>query len=190
MKKLKQGDTIFFTKNYKGKVAKGEMKTIDKAIYLDGELSGVFIKSGITHIYMNGNEFEEYCEPYLTKVVSVSMSDNEEVKKMRDLECKIIDAILTNAEKKLTDEELAQAMKAKVKSYDYINPNHYKQGGKEVIEMMVDIWGAEDVAKYCEMNAFKYRMRMGLKPNQPVEQELKKAKWYENKAKELKNGKN
>jgi hypothetical protein len=72
-------------------------------------------------------------------------------------------------------------------AYDYINPNHYKQGDKEVIEMMVDIWGAEDVAKYCSMNAFKYRMRMGFKPNQPVEQELKKATWYEDKAKELRN---
>lgn len=69
--------------------------------------------------------------------------------------------------------------------YDYINPNHYKKGGKEVIDMMVDIWGEADVIKHCEMNAFKYRMRMGSKPNQPVEQELKKALWYENKAKEL-----
>lgn len=85
------------------------------------------------------------------------------------------------------DEELAKAMLAEVKPYDYINPNHYKQGDKEVIEMMVDIWGAEDVAKYCSMNAFKYRMRMGFKPNQPVEQELKKATWYEDKAKELRN---
>lgn len=28
-----------------------------------------------------------------------------------------------------------------VKEYDFINPNHYKQGSKEVIEMMMDIWG-------------------------------------------------
>jgi hypothetical protein len=69
--------------------------------------------------------------------------------------------------------------------YDFVNPDHYKKGGKEVIEMMIDVWGEADVIKYCEMNAFKYRMRMGSKPNQPVEQELKKALWYENKAKEL-----
>lgn len=74
----------------------------------------------------------------------------------------------------------------KNKEYDNINPNHYKQSGKEVIEMMIDIWGSENVAKYCEMNAFKYRMRVGLKPNQPIQQEIDKALWYENKAKELK----
>ena len=37
------------------------------------------------------------------------------------------------------------------------------------------------------MNAFKYRMRMGLKPNEPVERDLKKALIYEKKAKEILN---
>lgn len=69
-------------------------------------------------------------------------------------------------------------------SYDYINPKHYK-GSKEVIDIMVDIWGAKDVATYCEINAFKYRMRLGKKPGQPVERDLGKAEWYEAKAEEL-----
>lgn len=69
--------------------------------------------------------------------------------------------------------------------YDNINPNHYKQGSKEVIEMMELIWGKEALISYCEMNAFKYRMRIGNKPNQPIEQELEKAKWYEEKAKKV-----
>lgn len=76
------------------------------------------------------------------------------------------------------------------KGYDYINPDHYKSQEKEVWEMMVDIWGVEKFITYCEINAFKYRMRMGRKPSQPVEQDLKKAKWYETKAKELKGGYN
>lgn len=69
--------------------------------------------------------------------------------------------------------------------YDFINPNHYKQGSKEVIEMMELIWGKESLGVYCEMNAFKYRMRLGLKPEQSVERDLEKANWYEQKAKEL-----
>ena len=72
-----------------------------------------------------------------------------------------------------------------MKQYDNINPDHYKQGSKEVIEMMQDIWGKEALILHCEMTAFKYRMRIGNKPNQPIEQELEKAKWYEQKAKEL-----
>ena len=69
--------------------------------------------------------------------------------------------------------------------YDYINPPHYKTASKEVYQMMIDIWGEESFIKYCEMNAFKYRQRLGLKPNQPIEQDLQKALWYENKIKEI-----
>ena len=70
-------------------------------------------------------------------------------------------------------------------NYDYINPNHYKQGSKEVIDMMVAIYGKEAVASHCEITAFKYRMRLGNKPDQPIERDFEKCKWYESKAKEL-----
>ena len=70
-------------------------------------------------------------------------------------------------------------------SYDYVNPSHYTGKPIEVIEMMVRVWGPEAVSLYCDINAFKYRMRMGEKPNQPIEQELAKARWYEQKSKEL-----
>lgn len=73
------------------------------------------------------------------------------------------------------------------KDYDFINPNHYKKGSKEVWEMMLAIWGKEMFIAHCEQTAFKYRMRVGDKPNQPVERDLEKAKWYEDKAKELRN---
>ena len=71
--------------------------------------------------------------------------------------------------------------------YDYINPDHYKKGSKEVIDMMVAIWGKEYVSIHCEITAFKYRMRLGHKPEQTAVKELLKAKWYEEKAKELRN---
>jgi len=65
------------------------------------------------------------------------------------------------------------------------NATHYKTNRIEVIDMMISIWGEEATMKHCEMNAFKYRMRIGNKVNAPLEQDLKKAKWYEAKAKEL-----
>lgn len=78
----------------------------------------------------------------------------------------------------LSDDEEKEA-------YDYVNPTHYRYQNKEVIDMMIDIWGKEAVSKHCEITAFKYRMRMGRKPEQPIERDLEKAKWYEQKAKEL-----
>lgn len=73
-----------------------------------------------------------------------------------------------------------------IDEYDFINPTHYQNsGGKETIEMMLDIWGVESVIAHCQMCAFKYRMRLGKKPEQPIERDLEKAQWYENKANEL-----
>lgn len=72
------------------------------------------------------------------------------------------------------------------KSYDFVNPSHYNgHYSMEVIDMMVAIYGKEKTAIYCEITAFKYSMRVGLKPGQPVEQDVKKRDWYLSKAKEL-----
>ena len=65
------------------------------------------------------------------------------------------------------------------------HPAHYNNYSIEVIDMMELIWGKHDTALFCEMNAFKYRMRMGTKENNSIEQDLAKEKWYLNKAKEL-----
>jgi hypothetical protein len=65
-------------------------------------------------------------------------------------------------------------------SIDHINPSHYKEFSVECIEMMSRIWGDTNTALYCEMNAFKYKIRAGSKTDQPVERDLEKAKWYQN----------
>lgn len=76
--------------------------------------------------------------------------------------------------------------KSPLSSYENVNhPQHYNNYSKEVIDMMVDVFGKENTALFCEMNAFKYRMRMGTKPNNDIIQDLEKEQWYLNKAKEL-----
>ena len=72
-------------------------------------------------------------------------------------------------------------------NYDFVNPEHYKQGSMEVIDMMKLLWGTEALILHCEMTAFKYRMRAGRKPDQPIERDLEKARWYDDKAKKLRN---
>lgn len=72
--------------------------------------------------------------------------------------------------------------------YEMVNhPQHYNNYDVEVIDMMEKIFGKEETAVFCKLNAFKYRMRAGTKPNTPVEEDLKKEKWYLNKKKELDN---
>lgn len=71
-------------------------------------------------------------------------------------------------------------------SYEMVNhPTHYNNYTIECIEMMRRIWGDEVTAQWCEMTAFKYRMRVGTKPDNPIEQDLSKEEWYLSKAKEL-----
>ena len=71
--------------------------------------------------------------------------------------------------------------------YEHVNhPQHYNNYDKEVIDMMLDIWGPKETAIFCKLNAFKYRMRMGTKPDNDLSQDLNKEKWYLNKYHELK----
>lgn len=81
---------------------------------------------------------------------------------------------------------LVVLLKIDVMSCEHIRPKHYQTYSKEVWEMMIDIWGEDAFITYCEINAFKYRMRAGEKEGQPAERDIDKAKWYEDKAKELK----
>jgi hypothetical protein len=85
-------------------------------------------------------------------------------------------------------ERLAIAIADCMLNYEHVeHPSHYNTYPTETIDMMVAIWGKEKVADWCEITAFKYRMRMGTKPDNAIEQDLKKEQWYLNKAKELRN---
>lgn len=71
--------------------------------------------------------------------------------------------------------------------YEYVNhPKHYNNYDVEVIDMMERIFGTDETYSFCKLNAFKYRMRAGTKPNIDVQQDLDKEQWYLNKAKKLK----
>jgi hypothetical protein len=73
------------------------------------------------------------------------------------------------------------------KSYEYVNhPNHYNEFSKETWEMMIDVWGLDNFLIFCEMNAFKYKMRAGSKLGETADKDVMKANWYLNKAAELK----
>ena len=70
--------------------------------------------------------------------------------------------------------------------YEPINhPKHYNTYGIEVIDMMLKIFGKEKVKNFCELNAFKYRMRVGSKPGNGVYKDLAKEDWYLKKKEEL-----
>lgn len=66
------------------------------------------------------------------------------------------------------------------------HPVHYsKPGRKECIVEMRESYGSYITAIFCLTNAYKYLYRAGEKANNPEKQDLDKAKWYFNYAKDL-----
>ena len=67
------------------------------------------------------------------------------------------------------------------------HPSHYKNNKYEAIDVMLDIFGKDKTAAFCELNAFKYLWRANNKGTDI--QDKKKAIWYLNKYIELKENK-
>lgn len=66
------------------------------------------------------------------------------------------------------------------------HPAHYNiPGRKECIEEMIDRWGSEFTAVWCEMTAYKYEYRAGLKDGNSKEQDMAKRDWYLHRAIEI-----
>lgn len=72
----------------------------------------------------------------------------------------------------------------KINSEMVNHPSHYNlPDRKECIDEMIDIYGLKDVAKWCEITAYKYKYRAGHKGS--VAEDMSKAEWYIFKAREL-----
>jgi hypothetical protein len=56
-------------------------------------------------------------------------------------------------------------------------PKHYTQGQIECIDAMESAFGAEQVALFCRMNAFKYVWR-SMQHKDGSETNVKKAIWF------------
>ena len=77
-------------------------------------------------------------------------------------------------------------IKLNISKTEQVNhPAHYQRGGKECIEVMEEEFGPKPVYWFCKLNAFKYKWRAGFKDANSKEQDLVKAKWYNNYADKL-----
>ena len=67
-----------------------------------------------------------------------------------------------------------------------IRPDYYKLYSVEAVDMARRIWGDEAVMKAAEITAFFYRMRMGYKPENSIQQEMTKERYWLDLAKKIK----
>ena len=81
------------------------------------------------------------------------------------------------------DRLLEERIKAKEEKVNH--PNYYNRYSVEVVEMARRIWGDEAMKTAAEITAFIYRMRAGVKPDNPIEQDLAKEEFWLNYAKKI-----
>lgn len=122
-----------------------------------------------------------------------TLKDNEECRKAVNSE--VVHTDMSSVPSNLTDygkkvleagKKAGRIVVGKDTTYEMVNhPTHYNQYDIEVIDMIIRIWGPETAALWCDITAFKYRMRMGTKPDNSIEQDIKKEQWYLNKSKEI-----
>ena len=75
-----------------------------------------------------------------------------------------------------------------VQGYNNVNaPKHYTDGKYECIDVMLDVFGKDEVVNFCICNAFKYLWRHRKKNG--IE-DLEKAVWYLEKRIDLEKGSN
>ena len=180
---MKTGDKIVCTRGFWSCIKSRYIFKQNKSYTIVGfRIANPIIMSEIGLYMLKEDEYNVYFKP-----INMSKEENNSVIESKNYEpfCKIgseYKKACDEIDKKLFNEfvvKMKEKLNQKEESYDYVNPNHYKQSSKEVIEMMELIWGKEALILHCEMTEFKYRMRAGLKPEQSIERDLEKAKWYE-----------
>lgn len=84
------------------------------------------------------------------------------------------------------DDHIEEALKERKREEEKVNhPNYYNRYSVEVIEMARRIWGDEAMKTAAEITAFIYRMRAGVKPDNPISQDLAKEDFWLNYAKKI-----
>jgi hypothetical protein len=102
----------------------------------------------------------------------------------------IVDAELANRLEKCSGEYEAKytTKTDPAEKVDNVNhPKHYcREGGMECLDEMLMIYGAQEVATWCKLNAHKYRYRAADKNGK---EDIAKSDFYMKKYKELTEGK-
>lgn len=153
------------------------INTLDKE---DDPLGRIEFMSRFSKDNPNSKEWKDYLEEKFEKDMSIANLNIEENMAGLANSAPASDGLCSNPYP-YTGSTIAH-----VEDYEMVNhPKHYNSYDVEVVDMMRRIWGSEKTAIWCELNAFKYRMRMGLKPGSSFDEDLAKEQWYLNKAKEI-----
>ena len=73
---------------------------------------------------------------------------------------------------------------SELEHYNYIKPTHYELWrGCEAFDILKKVLTEEEFKGFCKGNILKYQLRIGKKPNEPIERDRNKIKIYEEELK-------
>lgn len=89
-----------------------------------------------------------------------------------------VQALFPYKQKEHDKKEFLSINETDTNDYDHVKADHYRKSPIEAIEIMDRVYGKDLAAIWCEMTAFKYRLRLGHKPTSPIEDDLEKESRY------------
>lgn len=74
--------------------------------------------------------------------------------------------------------------------YDYIKPQHYKlfNDNNDALVVIKGTLGIEGYKAFLIGNILKYQLRLGKKPNEPIDKDQKKISYYQDELTRVENG--
>lgn len=171
--------SYFWTGTYDG----DEYSTHNESITGNSTVVKPFDKNFVTNVEVNKHKHKNLTQSELT-AIKLRLNDDISKSPQEKMALNIALYMLNKTDKKMILNEISDKIFPKDESVNH--PSHYNSDVfPEVIEMMLTMFDKSEVLAFCKLNAFKYRMRCGLKDSEKVQEDINKAIWYENKYREI-----
>ena len=93
--------------------------------------------------------------------------------------------ILNNSYESINSKRIKKGLDPIKENYDFIKPQHYKlwKDNNDVNDVIRASLTKEEYQGFIKGNILKYQLRLGKKPNEPIERDQEKIKWYQEQLK-------
>ncbi len=88
---------------------------------------------------------------------------------------------MKNKQLSLFEESASNTVDVGHEDYNFIEPSHYKlwKDNNDVNDVIKSSLKKSEYIGFIKGNILKYQLRLGKKPNEPIERDKEKIKWYQ-----------
>lgn len=141
------------------------------------------VRQDLINMGVDVNEIDKQLEEELKEFTDINIVRVPNLERIRGLS-KIFERKMK--ENNLTFDDYRNPKPPVKEENDLVNhPSHYQRDGRECIDVIESILSPAEFRGFLKGNMMKYDWRAGLKEGSSKEQDLAKAKWYDNKLNEF-----